>query len=388
MRMARRLALIAILAAGCTGPSPATVAPSRLPTAPAPSPIGTTPAETAASSAAAASIDDLLQSMAAAVVDRDRTTYMTFIDTADPVFALEHGRWADDWADRNPVSSYTLDVARLEVDGTNANGELTVDWLMPGGEPRTATFTARFTLATGGTWRYGGEAWVATDAEHFRVLVEPGLEGAVPEIINRLPAVYSAATDELGYEPTQPMQIKLYRDAPALVANTLLSLPDIRGWNEPGEALKLRHEPDVDQSSVIAHEFTHFACFDRAGTERTRMPWWLDEGIASFVGSKFEDGSGTDDRLAQVAEWSASGELAEWTDMAVFEETPQDLWRFVYPQGFALVTYVTEEFGREARNGWLASMATELTIEEATPAAFDVTFDELDTAFRAWLAAR
>ena len=61
-----------------------------------------------------------------------------------------------------------------------------------------------------------------------------------------------------------------------------------------------------------------------------------------------------------------AGDLADWRDMAVFEETPQSLWQFVYPQGYAMVRYVTERYGVSDRNAWLASMATEMTIDEAT----------------------
>lgn len=184
------------------------------------------------------------------------------------------------------------------------------------------------------------------------------------------------------------MQIKEYLGSEALVANTLLSLPNIRGWNEPGEALKLRADPaDPSQELVIAHEFTHFVLFDRAGTHRTRMPWWLDEGVASFIASKYE-GPGATDRIAQVAAWAAAGQLAAWDDMAVFETTPLELWTFAYPQGYAMTRYVTERYGDQKRNAWLAAMATEMTIAEATPAVLGLSFDELDVAFRKWLRAR
>jgi hypothetical protein len=74
--------------------------------------------------------------------------------------------------------------------------------------------------------------------------------------------------------------------------------------------------------------------------------------------------------------------------MAVFEVTPLELWRYVYPQGYAMVTFVTEAYGAPKRNAWLAAMATEMTIDEATPAVLGVSFDELDGAFRAWVVER
>jgi hypothetical protein len=74
--------------------------------------------------------------------------------------------------------------------------------------------------------------------------------------------------------------------------------------------------------------------------------------------------------------------------MAMFEETPLELWPFVYSQGYAMVRYVSEELGVEERNAWLAAMATEMDIEQATEAVLGRSFDRLDRGFRAWLAGQ
>jgi hypothetical protein len=61
------------------------------------------------------------------------------------------------------------------------------------------------------------------------------------------------------------------------------------------------------------------------------------------------------------------------------------LWQFVYPQGYAMVRFITERYGDEKRNAWLAAMAIDMDIDQATPTVLGPTFDELDVAFRAWL---
>lgn len=389
--MLRRLGMVGLLAiAACGGPT-ATASPSA--TAGSSTSTTGTPTHSAPSGeAAAAAIAAAVQAMAAAVAAGDDAAYLALADLADPVFALEHTRWVADWADLHPVNTYGLSVDGVRVDAaaTEATGRLTATWTIDGFEaPRTATWTTRF---TGGpaAWRYAGEVWTATDAEHFRLLVAPTVAGAEAAILPALPDVYDLVTSSLGYAPDGSMQIKVYADSAALVANTLLSLPLIRGWNEPGEALKLYFEPgDESVIGVVAHEFTHFALFDRAGTQRTRMPWWLDEGIASFVARGVgQQTDAPDERLQLVADWVATGKLATWTDMAVFEETPLELWKFVYPQGYAMVAFVTDTYGAAKRNAWLAAMATEMTIDVATPAVLGVSFDELDAAFRAWVVER
>jgi len=336
-------------------------------------------------------IDALLEAMAAAVLAGDRAAYLALVDLSNPTFALEHTRWVDDWSGANPASKYSLKVWGLVIDDDEATGRMDVEWLVPGTGDfeflRTTSYQVRFTGGPG-AWRYAGELWIDTQVEHFLIHAAPEIEDRAPAIAADLPEIYDRVTSSLAYEPGAPLEIKLYQNPGALVATTLLSLPDIRGWNEPGEALKIYLNPgEPSVAAIIAHEFTHFICFDRAGTQRTRAPWWLDEGIASYVAAPYEE-SRAEAQLAQVIAWEASGELAPWASMAVFEDTPVTMWKFVYPQGYAMTRYVTEKYGEAMRNAWLAAMAIEMDIDQATPAKLGVTFDELDAAFRAWLPAQ
>lgn len=374
-------ALLGVAIAAC-GSNPASLAPTPIPT-PGPTVSLTRPPGSLSPSA---EIEFLVESMAAHVRVGDKAGYLALVDLSDPTFALEHTRLADEWSGIHPVPDYALAVEDLEIDGAAATGSLTATWTNFQGERRIATWTGTFTRDRTG-WRYAGEVWTTTEVPHFTIKIAPGLDDLVPKVSEDLPAVYDHVTDVLDYEPGAPLQIKLYADAPALAANTLLSLPDIRGWNEPGEALKLRVDPeDPFMTPVIAHEMTHFTSFDRAGTKRSKMPWWLDEGLAVFVARKFDTiKQDPDPALEAVAAWQADGTLVEWDRMAVYETTPMELWRNVYPQGYAMVTFVTNRFGRDARNAWLAKMATEMDIEAATPAVLGLSFDDLDGAFREWL---
>jgi hypothetical protein len=182
------------------------------------------------------------------------------------------------------------------------------------------------------------------------------------------------------------MEIKLYDSETALIANTLLNLPHARGWNEPGESLKLVADPnDPLLDTGVAHEFTHFIEFEWAGTAHSRFPWWLSEGLAVYVGSHFELQERVDERLSGVRERALDDNLLEWSSISDFETTPVELWRPLYAQGYAFVRYVTETYGADQRNQWLRAMATEMDIEQATQAVLKTSFDGLDSRFRAWL---
>ena len=380
------IALLSAILAACGSTPNASSGPSAGPTpvpTPAPTVALTRPPGTPSP---AADIEFLVESMAANVRVGNRDAYLELVDLSDPAFALEHSRLADEWSGLHPAPDYRLTVEDLSIEGESAVGRLSASWTNFQGQARTASWSGTFTDGRAG-WRYAGEEWITTEEPHFTIRYAPGLEDQLRNVTKDLPAIYDHVIDTLDYTPVGTLQIKLYRDPAALAANTLLSLPDINGWNEPGEALKLRVNPeDPYMTPTIAHEMTHFTNFDRAGTKRTKMPWWLDEGIAVFVARKFDlIKRDTDPATEQVAEWNANGELIDWDRMAVFETTPQELWRYVYPQGYVMVRYISTEFGRDKRNAWLARMATELDIAAATPEVLGVSFEDLDRRFREWL---
>jgi hypothetical protein len=331
--------------------------------------------------------------MQEAVVRGDKDAYLSHVDLADPTFALEHTRWADGWS-KQPPATFALEIRDMTFTGSSATGVLTLRWKMETGQAevdelgeRTAKLPVRFNRGADGRWRYAGEAWGSFETEHFTVRAMPGLEGIARELIPELPEVYTHVTDSLGYAPSQDPEIKLYDDSRTLVATTLLSLPNTPGWNEPGEALKLRaskYASADDLKGVLAHELTHYLTFDMAGTAHSRMPWWLDEGLASYVGSRFDPPERAEDRMSQVREWAAEEGLADWDSISDFDTTPLELWEYVYPQGYAMVRYITERFGSERRNRWVAAMATDMEIEQATSEILGLPFEELDRAFDAW----
>ncbi len=343
----------------------------------------------ATESATPSAIQKLLQNMQNAVLAGDETQYLTYVDQSDPVFALEHRRWADDWAGPNKVASFTLSADHLIEADSSATADLTMTWSTASdpGKVRKAVFAVLFRRSEAGVWQYAGEFWKTLDTDHFHVHAAPGLEQAAQQMIEHLPAIYQYVTGTLDYVPTGAMHIKMYTTSDALVANTLLSLPPIAGWNEPGESLKvLVPKNTVPSSSTLAHEFTHFISFEIAGGKHSHMPWWLEEGIATYVGSHFE--SQPDRRLNQVRRWAESGALVSWDRISDFNVTPVELWQYVYPQGYAFVRYITERFGVETRNIWLRKMAGDMTIEQATASVFHSSFESLSARFVDWLTNR
>ncbi|MCC7451208.1 MAG: collagenase [Anaerolineae bacterium] len=347
---------------------------------------GATPVATTDRQPDTTAINTLMANMQQAVLAQNRALYLAYVDRTDPVFWLEHSRWADDWSKKQVVTAFSLSVQKLAVTGRDATADLTMQWATTENRARTAQYPVRFRQGNDGVWRYAGEAWTTLETEHFRVRALPGLEGVAQELVGELPAVYDHVTSSLNFKPAAVNEIKLYPTAAALGANTLLSLPPISGWNEPGEALKLFTRPgSAPPKATLAHEFTHFISFEMAGTAHSRMPWWLEEGIAEYVGSQFWSDARQQARLNQVKKLAADNRLAAWDTISDFENTPVELWQYVYPQGYAFVRYVTETYGKQKRNNWLTAMAKDKRLPDATTSALGVSFDDLNAAFVAWL---
>jgi hypothetical protein len=330
----------------------------------------------------------LLDNMEIAVLAQNRTLYLSYVDQSDPIFVLEHSRWADEWAQKKIVYGYELQIRDLAINGDEATAILTIRWSLEEGNRvgQRAIFPAQFRRGKDGVWRYAGEYFMSSETEHFRVHALPGLESVAKDLIAELPDVYDHVTSSLEHKPSTINHIKLYDTQPALVANTLLTLPPITGWNEPGESLKLFARPGrAPLQATLAHEFTHFLSFDMAGTKYSRMPWWLEEGIAEYVGSHYWSDERKRERLHDVRDLAVNGKLAAWEKISNFKETPVDLWRYVYPQGYVFVRYVTESFGQKPRNAWLRAMATDMNISQASEKVLGLNFEKLHTGFLEWL---
>lgn len=332
-------------------------------------------------------IRDLLDEMETAVLAQDQDAYLMLVDLSDPVFALEHTRWSDEWVNEDLISDFALDIRDLEIDADAATGQLTMMWALVDqpDEQRLARFPVQFTR-DGSEWRYAGEQWLDYETEHVLIRAAPGTEAAAKALIPVLPDVYDHVTTSLDAEPSVRSQIKLYATSEALVAATLLSLPLITGWNEPGEALKLWPDGGV-APGVVAHEFTHFLEFDMAGTAQSRMPWWLSEGLAQSMASAYWSEGEIADYLAYSQQIEANRTWVDWDRISDFETTPGELWAYVYPQGYAFVRYITETFGEDLRNDWIKAMSVEMNIDEASVSVLGQSFDDLDADFRDWLAA-
>ncbi|MEO1585326.1 MAG: hypothetical protein AAFR96_12250 [Planctomycetota bacterium] len=334
-----------------------------------------------------------LDAMSAAAIVGDAEAYLEHVATDEPEFLIEQRAWAKD------IERIAPDVLRYELttvpeigdDDGEATAGLRITWNTPNheGDDRQLEIPARFVMQ-GGAWHFGGRDWLERDAQGLRVLHANGAGFLARQAAGFWPDIKEHV--EEGFETTldHPQVIKMY---PTMLELQFSIFPayvePLGGWNEPGESIKLlgRETSPEGLKTVIAHEYGHALTFAMGGpdiplaVERAHaMPWWLLEGTAELAAAKYSSGYRRAKRA--VRRWHANGELPGWDRISNFYETDPADYRYVYTQGLHFAAYVSDRFGRTARNELLRTMMKGATLDEACREVFGLPFDELDADWR------
>jgi hypothetical protein len=331
-------------------------------------------------------LDARLASMETAVLDGDAAAYLANIDAADPEFMHEQKNWAADLKPHTP-EDFDLAITEAVVSGDSADAELTMSWTMPGGRPRSVEYPVRFVRAPGEAgWLYCGERWETVEGDGVLALCAGGLGPAGQKVVEAFPAVRAHVQEGFELTVDRVQKVKLYASMAHLQASIYLSYTDgLGGWNEPGESIKIVASRDPGSFNLLlAHEFGHVCTFEM-GPDAAGMPWWALEGVAELAAERFSGGRDRTDRY--IRGLAEAGELGTWSEMADFRNTPQRQYHLVYPQGHHMVGYISDRFGRAARNQWLREMAQGRSVDEASVAALGLSFADLDAQWRRGLSA-
>lgn len=366
-----------------------------------------------------ASVELALAEMERAVLAGDAAAYMAQVDRrgGDANFVKEQENWSADFK-RHIPKAFTLRIGPKEEDREEVFGErearfeLEIAWTMTGlsrsGKDieKTVSFPVRFVLDdAGGKWLYAGEDWLVLETNgvsareasgrrkdepkdrSVRVKYFAGYDDVARTITEILPDVreHVDAGFELSIDRVQ--EVKIYPTMPHLQQSIYLSYVDgLSGWNEPGEAIKIKVRPDAGKAglrSLLAHEYGHVATFE-LGPKATDMPWWALEGVAELAAETYAQ---NETRVAtRVRGWLEEDNLAPWAEIADFHNTPRKFGGHVYTQGHAMVGYISERYGRGKRNAWLRAMAQGQSIDDASRSVLGAGFEEVDRAWRAEIA--
>jgi hypothetical protein len=327
----------------------------------------------------------LVSKMQTAILTQDKSAYLELVDLSDPIFKIEHQRFIDDWM-QILVKKLELDMELLEENENDARGLLTWKYQNKDGDVLTSSYRAVFHKMQN-TWRYAGESWQRVQAQNVDVLFMIGLEGQAQQVLELLPDITKHVADNLEFESQKPITVKMYDSDETVTQSVGLSWTLFGGWNEPDEAIKISgYTGATISSSLLAHEITHNYAFEHFGSHS--FPWWLDEGLAEFVASRYWTASKLNKKLSTVSNWAIFNMLEPWDNISDLNATPTPLWDFVYLQGFAFVQYLSTAYGQSTRNRWLSEISSGKNLTQAAEIAFGASFDQINQDFRSWLKQR
>jgi hypothetical protein len=337
-------------------------------------------------------IQHTLDEMQRSVLAANQTAYLACISRDDPVYFKEQSNWAKDLA-KHPPADFTLTIG--DGDSTfgpdHARFDLAMTWRLPEWDQtdsRTVSFPVIFDREPeSGRWLFAGEEWIEVHGPGVLVKCRPGLEDTAQRVADLLPDIRKHVHD--GFELTidRVQQVKLYSSMRHLQASIYLSYLDpLSGWNEPGEAIKLlvgKSTGAGELKPLLAHEYGHVATFEM-GDKASDMPWWVAEGVAELAAEAYHDG-GRRSTEGVVRTWAKAGKLVDWDKMSDFRATAKEhIWN-VYAQGHHMLGYISQRWGRTARNAWIRALTQGTPLDKATQDAFGIPFTQLDTEWRASL---
>ncbi len=331
-----------------------------------------------------------LSGLVEAVRQGDCSAYLQHVAESPEHFYQEQAHWCASTRD-HPLSSFDLQVSDVRPSGADRIvGQLTRTW-QPVERPvtQTVTYEAAFVLDGAGGYRYAGPNLITTENDCLRIYSFPAQAQLAKDLLAEVTPVWQALAGEFGFTADRPVPIELYPDERLLASAVGDFIPlAVGGYTAPGEGIKvvttvLQAAPAggeakrVDKSiedlrGVVAHELGHYllhqmaggAAAYKAGGYAQQLPLWLDEGMAEALSAPYK--AATDAlRRQELAQLVAGGELvplSRLSDPATM--APEDSWK-VFAEGYGMVTYIAERFGREKRDAWVRAVASGRDVEAA-----------------------
>lgn len=335
-----------------------------------------------------------LDSIEEAVLDGDVGGFMALVDTSDPERTTELRAWFDDLS-RNPVTDFQIRYAGGLNYGpalTPAYIPISVHWTLEGdGVERSISYTAKLVPLNrnnDGPWFYAGRSW--TGSQHsandgLRVMADSEHRELASSILEIVPGILLSVERNIGRRLSKPLTVKVYPTVQELqysVAPGYINM--LSGWNEPGESIKILGRDDVSAeriSSLLAHEIGHAVSFE-FGPDIDNAPWWSLEGIAELVADDYRS-TPPEERIIAVAKQVERGDRKSWDQLSDFRGEAVNHSMYVYSQGWSMVRFITQRYGKRARNEWFTLLCNSAPLEEATKKALGISFDDLDMEWEA-----
>ena len=215
--------------------------------------------------------------------------------------------------------------------------------------------------------------WAVVTSDHFDVFHDGLPAGRVSGAVREAEAAYARLSAALRYEIAWRIPIMLVerdRDQPTNAAEA----GDLarRSGAPNRHRLVLSLESLAQRPDIVRHELTHQFAFEIM-PEASRTAPSLIEGLAEY-----QRGAWRADDLRLIRAGAASGVVPP---VAALDDNSRH-WTH------AVFDYVAVEYGAEGIRRLVFALRTQNTLDRAVPVAFDITPDQFDAEFRAYLTTR
>ena len=188
----------------------------------------------------------------------------------------------------------------------------------------------------------------------------------------------------LGINPDVPLHIVTYHNYRDMIgalpfrSQATSSQLITQGMAFDEERVLMVHSGDSSVTSTTAHEFVHLLVGDALGRAYSRVPAWLNEGLAEY-GSRHGGERQIINRGIQRA--IDRGTVRPLWHLGSYSGTPQEII-YAYAHGESVVTYLVLEYGEAKMAELMQAITRTLDIDSALLDVYGLDQHGIDSAWR------
>ena len=188
----------------------------------------------------------------------------------------------------------------------------------------------------------------------------------------------------LGIEPDVPLHIITYHKYRDMIgalpfrSDATSSQLITQGMAFDEERVLMVHSGDSSVTSTTAHEFVHLLVGDALGRAYSRVPAWLNEGLAEFGSRHDGDRHIVNRGIARALE---NGTIRPLWHLGTFSGTPQEII-YAYAHGEAVVTFMVWKYGEGKMAELMQAITRTLDIDSALMEVYGLDQHGIDSAWR------
>ena len=227
--------------------------------------------------------------------------------------------------------------------------------------------------------------WKVYRSTHFDVYFYEDERESLQRVVDMAESAYLDLSQKFNYQISKRIPLIFYHTHSAFEQTNVMLNFVPEGVGAFAEPVKNRMVLPIDMSDekllqLVTHELTHifeYEVFFQGKLGKTiaaNPPTWLMEGLASFMAQDEDSRDRMVLRDAVVAD-----------RIPAITRNPRGY--FAYRFGHAVFKYIQQKYGWEGLRDFIYEYRNTLgnTVDRALKRAFDVTPEEFDTSFRAWL---